>query len=331
MKKIAIFGCKTTTKFTIECLSTQFEIGHLITINPDLADKHQVADYCELQELADSLNIDVYVAKTYNLKHEVDVEAINSMKLDLAFVIGWQRLIPENILSNISIGIFGMHGSSMNLPLGRGRSPMNWSLIENRKFFYTNLFKYDAGVDSGDVVDTFVFSINDHDTAETMHIKNMLAMKYLIAKNHANLLSNNFTLTKQSDKQPTYYPKRSPTDSLINWQEDVFCLDRFIRAVTKPFNGAYSFVANDKLTIYRASIFETDIVSFGYENDPVASIVEVFPSGKFLVKCNAGLLIVHEYSSATTISRGMKFDNADETIHCFDRNQLGYYDLPESS
>ena len=329
MKKIAVFGCKTTTEFIIKCLSTQFEISHLITINSELADKHQIADYCELQQLANSLNIDIYIAKTYSLKDETDLNAINSMKLDLAFVIGWQRLIPANILSNISIGVFGMHGSSMNLPLGRGRSPMNWSLIENRKFFYTNLFKYDAGVDSGDVVDTFVFSINAHDTAETMHIKNMLAMKHLIGKNRAELLSNNFTLTQQSNQQPTYYPKRSPTDSLINWDQDVFALDRFIRAVTKPFNGAYSFLVNDQLMIYRASIFETDIVSFGYEDDPVACIVEVFPSGKFLVKCHAGLLIVHEYLSVATVMRGMKFNNADETIYLFDRNQLGYYDLPE--
>ena len=101
MRKIAVFGCKTTTKFTIECLSAQFKISHLITISPDLADKHQVADYCELTKFADSLDINVYVAQTYNLKGEADVEAIDSMKLDLAFVIGWQRLIPENILSNI--------------------------------------------------------------------------------------------------------------------------------------------------------------------------------------------------------------------------------------
>jgi methionyl-tRNA formyltransferase len=331
MKKIAIFGCKSTTEFMIVNLSKQFKISQIITISPDLGDKHQVADYYNLQELADSLGIDIYVAKTYNLKNESDIKAINSMELDLAFVIGWQRLIPKEILDRFSIGIFGMHGSSMNLPLGRGRSPMNWSIIEDRKFFYTNLFQYDSGVDSGDVVDTFIFSINAYDTAETMHIKNMLAMKYLISRNHLRLLSNDFTLIKQLDKVPTYYPKRTPGDSIINWDEDIFFIERFIRAVTKPFNGAYSFVENSKLVIYRASIFETDIVSFGYEDRSIATIVEVFSSGKFIVKCNLGLLIVHDYLSSVTISPGMKFDNASQPIQYFDRNPLGYYDLPEST
>ena len=47
-----------------------------------------------------------------------------------------KRLIPIDILEQFSVGAFGMHGSSMDLPLGRGRSPLNWSLIEGRKFFY---------------------------------------------------------------------------------------------------------------------------------------------------------------------------------------------------
>lgn len=46
---------------------------------------------------------------------------------------------------------------------------MNWSLIEGRKWFHTNLFKFQAGIDDGPIVDTFTFSITDADTGETLH------------------------------------------------------------------------------------------------------------------------------------------------------------------
>ena len=227
----------------------------LITIDENLGGKNKVADYTDLKSCAEKLNVGFYQAKSYNLKDSEDIEKINAMQIDLAFVVGWQRLIPGEILQNISIGVFGMHGSSMDLPLGRGRSPMNWSIIEDRKFFYTNLLKYDAGVDSGDILDTFLFSIRADDTAETMQFKNTLAMKHLILKNISRLLENNFTLKKQKEIAPTYYPKRNPADSLIDWERDIFYIERHIRAVTKPFNGAYSFIENAKSGNFQSGCF----------------------------------------------------------------------------
>lgn len=327
MKKIAVFGCKTTTRFILEALAKNHKVSHLITIDENLGEKNKVADYSDLRDIADRLKINVYRAESYNLKASEDIKNINAMMIDLAFVIGWQRLIPVEILQNISIGVFGMHGSSMDLPLGRGRSPMNWSILEDRKFFYTNLFKYDAGVDSGDILDTFLFSIRKEDTAETLHFKNTLAMKRLIFKNLSNLLENNFILTKQKDVAPTFYPKRNPSDSLIDWERDIFYIERHIRAVTKPFNGAYTFLKDEKVEIYRAAIFETELVDFGYRDEPFGMIVEVFPNGKFLVKCRSGLLLVHEFKAGSPITAGSIFENGEEHIRYFELNKFGNYDV----
>lgn len=329
MKRIAIVGCKSTTQFMLKSLYRQLPISHCITISPEQGARHEVADYCDLEETSRHLGIERYGAYKYSLKDPRDLNQIAQMKLDLAFVIGWQRLIPAEILAHISIGVFGMHGSSMNLPLGRGRSPMNWSLIEDRRFFYTNLFKYDAGVDSGDVLDTFVFSISAHDDAQTMHFKNTLAMKHLMLKNAERLLSGDFVLKRQPDKAPTYYPKRNPSDGLLDWGRDIFYLERFIRAVTRPFNGAYTYVRRHRLTVYRSQIFETDVVDFGYGELPTASVVEVLPGERILIRCNGGLLLVHEYTCEIPIELGMCFDSGPEQIRRFPFNQHGYYDLEE--
>lgn len=327
MKNIAVFGCKTTTRFILEAWAEKFGISRLITIDAELGAKNAVADYCDLRETAEKLNIGVYQAKSYALKDAADVENINAMQIDLAFVIGWQRLIPEEVLKNVSIGVFGMHGSSMDLPYGRGRSPMNWSLLEDRKFFYTNLFRYDAGVDSGDILDTFLFSIRTDDNAETMHFKNTLAMKFLVEKNFTRLIENNFTLRRQKDVQPTFYPKRSPQDSLIDWERDIFYIERHIRAVTTPFNGAYTYLGGEKVKIYRAAIFETELVDFGYTEEAVGTVVEIFPNGKFLVRCRGGLLLVHEYETQAAMPKKSRFSNGGERINYFKLNQFGNYDV----
>ena len=330
---VAIFGCKYTTRFLIESLSEKTKIDYLITIDEEKGKKFDVADYCDLTETADKYDIDVYKSKTYSLKRKEDIDYIKSLNIDIAFVVGWQRIVPGEILDSMSIGSFGMHGSSMDLPLGRGRSPMNWSIIEGRKYFYTNLFRYDSGVDSGDVLDTFKFDITHRDTAETMHFKNTLAMKYLIEKSLDRLLSGDFTLKKQKDIIPTYYPKRTPDDSLIDWNMGVYELERFIRAVTKPFNGAFSFL-DDKVIIYDAQVFDSS--DYGYDEKDIGEIVVVFPNGKFLVKCYGGLLLVNDYHHEDLYYRkkedikvGKIFNNKDKEISYFNRNKFGYYDLEE--
>lgn len=322
---IVIFGCKSTTKFLAESIIKSSKIKCLITINRGLAELNKVADYYDLSKFAEENNVPFYYAKSYDLKDTEDLRFLDDLKIELAFVIGWQRLIPPKILNKIKIGAFGMHGSSLNLPLGRGRSPMNWAIIEGRKVFYTNLFKYDEGIDSGKILDTYKFSITEKDNAETMHYKNMLAMVFLINKNYENLLKNTLELKPQVDIPPTYYPKRNPNNSIINWKDDIYNIERFIRAVSPPFNGAFTFVKDNKIIILSAQIF--DIQEFGYENEEVSTIVEILENDKFLVKCFGGLLLVNKYKSTYKIHKGDKFGNNNMEIFKFQLNTERGYDI----
>lgn len=323
--RIAVFGCKQTSEFILDFLRDLGALHQIITISPELAEKNKVADYKDLRDYAERHRIPLYSAQSYALTSEADVETIAGFNLDAAFVIGWQRLIPENVLNTISIGCFGMHGSSMNLPLGRGRSPMNWSLIEGRKVFYTNLFKYDAGVDSGDVLDTFKFSISDKDDAETMHFKNMLAMRFLIKKNLTAITERRFTLTKQPAIEPTFYPKRTPADNIIDWSDDVYGIERFIRAVAPPFGGAFTFIGENKLVIEEAQVFDTD--EFGYENEPIGKIVEILGGKRLLIKAFGGLLLAKVFSCPVAPKKGDICHNNNFEIKTFPTNKFGNYDV----
>ena len=220
-----------------------------------------------------------------------------------------------------------MHGSAMKLPRGRGRSPLNWSIIDNHKIFYNTLFKYSTGIDDGKILDTYEFEINEHDTSETLHFKNYLSMQFLIKKNIEKLSKNDKLLKEQSLYTPTYYPKRDETDSLINWNDKIEVIDRLIKAVTKPFNGAYTFYDDEKLIIYRANPFDKS--SFGIKNKKFGEIVEIFPNQKFLIFTNGGLLIVHEYECKALIKKGFILNNHNQKKRIFGLNKHGNHDIEE--
>ena len=152
-------------------------------------------------------------------------------------------------------------------------------------------------------------------------------MKHLIERNINNLVNNSFVLKKQKETDPTYYPKRSPDDGLIDWNRDMHCIDRLVRAVSKPFSGAFSFIHKEKLTIYNAQVLGAN--EFGFENKQPGEIIAIFENGKFLVKCIDGLLLVNEYDliDMSLLKVGAVLNNGDREIYFFKTNEYGMYDL----
>lgn len=328
MTKICVFGCKDTTRFFLQRLTSTAQIDGLVTLEPEKGEQQKVAGYDDLSDFAASVTT-VHLAQQYNLKTDHDQTYFDRNKFDVGFVIGWQRLVPEPVLKTFRSGVFGMHGSSQDLPYGRGRSPMNWSLIEGRSWFHTNLFQYQPGVDDGPIVETACFSVNEHDTAETLHSKNLLSMVAMVERNLDALADGSAALNAQSDGTPTYYPKREPADGIIDWDSDVFAIERLIRAVTRPFAGAFSFIDGNKVTVYRAAIFYTDLEAHPYKSAKSGEICEVFPSDKFLVRCVGGVLIVHEFNNEdnAALRRGKRFVSPEDQIRRFPRNTHGHFDI----
>lgn len=281
-----------------------YKIDHLITLTPEQGKKYIVSGYMDLSAFAHSKGITLYYPQDYSLKHKIDISNISRFGIGILLVIGWQRLIPKWLLDILPIGAFGMHGSSEPLPKGRGRSPINWSLIENKSSFITNLFKYNEDVDTGMIVDSLEFDINQFDTCETLHFKNRIAMNRLLKKNLPSLLDGSAQLKPQPDVEPTYYPKRTPDDGLIDWNRSTLEIYNLIRAVTHPFPGAFTYINGSRLYIWRAQPFDSKILYNDREN---GEIVEIFYNNNFLVKTSDESLLITNYTGVLNnqIKRGI--------------------------
>jgi len=290
-KKIVVCGC---TDFGYEIvdflLMNGVNISHLVSLSPEQAIQYKVSGYKSFELLSTKYGIPIYYPKLYSMK-ETDYDFFEKEKFDLLLVCGWQRLIPDKILETIKICGIGSHGSSELLPKGRGRSPVNWSIIEGKKQFILQLFILTPEIDDGDIVYHETFDINEWDTCKTIYYKTSIVMKRSLLKLIPNILSNNFSRTPQSG-EPSFYPKRTPDDGLIDWNKPLEEIHNFVKALAKPYPGAFSFIDKQKIMVWEAQPFDRKIT---FSDAKFGEIVEKFSTGDFVVKCNDGTLLITDY------------------------------------
>jgi methionyl-tRNA formyltransferase len=290
-KKIVLCGCQKIGVTLIEQLyESGINISHIVTITNEKAKQQKVSGYVDYTAVSKRYGIPVYYAEKYSLKSINDERFFIDHKFDLLVQGGWQRLFPDSVLNNIRIGAIGVHGSADFLPKGRGRSPINWSIIEGRERFIFHFFLMKPGVDDGNIFHIEMVDINEWDDCETIYLKNTLVSARCIISNIDSLFNGSIRIYEQQG-EPTYYPKRIPEDGKINFNLDMYKLYNFIRAISKPYPGAYGFINGTKITIWKAQPFDTRIDSISNQIGEVIYKEE----SRFIVKVAGGLLLVTDF------------------------------------
>ena len=294
--KIVFCGTHVGGRLAFESLlQAGYQIDAVVCITPEKAEQLKVSGYLDYAPLAEAHGIPLYRPEKYSLKGESDTAFFEENQFDLLIQGGWQRLFPEPVLSTLKIGAIGLHGSPDLLPKGRGRSPLNWSLIEGRKRFLMHLFLMKVGVDDGDVFAFTSFDINDFDDIETLYYKYSISYRNLLIEQLPSLLDGSFQSIPQVG-EPSYFAKRSAEDGEIDWeQQDVHEIYNAVRAQTRPYPGAFAQMNDGLYTIWRCRVFDT---RFLYPEAKYGEVVERFGE-KLIVRCRGGLLLVDECEPRT--------------------------------
>jgi methionyl-tRNA formyltransferase len=302
MKKVAFLNCiESGHELLTHLLKNGTKIDYIISLTPTQARDFNVSGYKDFSDISQQYNIPIYYPKKYNLSSKQDLEFFTQQNFDLMMVFGWQRLVPSNIINSLKIGALGAHGSSEPLPKGRGRSPINWSLIEGKTQFILHLFYIDPGVDSGDIIDFMKFDLNEWDTCHTSYHKVQICLRKMLLKNLDLILEGKVTPTKQDHSKATYYPKRTPKDGIIDWKKTTKEVYNLVRAVTKPYPGA--FTPKKQVMIWKSQPFDSKI---SYPSAHPGEVIEVFNDKSFVIKTTDGSLYVTEYDSKKLIKIGDK-------------------------
>jgi methionyl-tRNA formyltransferase len=228
-------------------------------------------------------------------------DTIKILKPDFILVIGWYYMVPKSIRDLAPLGCAGIHASL--LPNYRGGAPLVWSIINGEKKTGVTFFYLSDGVDNGDIIAQEEFIITKRDNINKILNKAEKA-SINILKNYLPLIAEGKApRIQQNNSLATIYPQRKPEDGKIDWSKSIFEIYNFIRAITKPYPGAFTFIENEKIIIWKAQPYDTKIV---YPDRVVGEIIKIFSNGNFIVNCHSGLLLVTEYEGNVKVGSILK-------------------------
>lgn len=178
---------------------------------------------------------------------------------DVLLSVNYLFIIEEDVISLFAYPI-NFHGSL--LPRYRGRTPHVWAIINNEIETGVTAHFIDKGCDTGDIILQKKVEICSTDTGNSILNKYNVIYPYIVDE-VLNLVSTKKIIAIQQDNdKATYYGKRSPEDGQINWNWQKERINNWVRALSYPYPGAFTFVDGRKIII--DSIEYSDN---GYNND----------------------------------------------------------------
>lgn len=178
------------------------------------------------------------------------IEAVRNWRPDVFIVVGWYHLIPQSWLQIAPT--YGLHASL--LPNYSGGAPLVWAIINGEKETGITMFRMDNGVDSGPIVGQMSEPIYPSDTIATLYARIEEHGVSLVKQTLASILDKTITFRAQDESLRRIYSQRCPEDGLIDWGNDVGEIERFVRAQTKPYPGAFGVFNKHKITFWKVRL-----------------------------------------------------------------------------
>ena len=246
--RIVVAGAVSTTRLTLEALIRHgADVVGALQLRPE--SEHTVTGFEALDRIAGPAGIPCVTFRNIN---DADiVQQVRDWQPDLMFVVGLSQLVRGDMMSIPRLGSVGFHPTF--LPAGRGRAPLAWLTLDNAPGAAT-FFLIDDGVDSGPIFVQQPFEITPDDYAGNVAAKLEAAITAALDRWLPELLAGVWNPQPQDEVLATYNGRRGPDDGLIDWQRPALEIHALIRATATPHPGAYTWVNDRKLIVWRADL-----------------------------------------------------------------------------
>ena len=239
---------------------------------------------CSFDEVAERLGAVLH--ETRDINADETIVAVRELEPQLIFVVGWSQLVHDPFIALASEGVFGMHPTL--LPRHRGRAPIPWAILTGLARTGVTLFEIvDATADSGAIVGQVTLDVAHDETATTLFDRVAAAHVDLIREYVPQLLERRAPRIAQDPRRASSWPKRVPADGIIDWETRAPYLHDWVRAQARPYAGAFTFLGDEKVIVWRARPVELEA------SEPAGTIVARRPEGP-VVACGAGGLLLEE-------------------------------------
>ena len=281
-----------------DCLEAAAEAGAEVVgvvtlpgpIDPDRSGQ------CSFDEVARRLGAELVA--TTDVNSDETLQAVRALDPELVFVVGWSQLVRDPFIELAREGVFGMHPTL--LPRHRGRAPVPWAILSGLARTGVTLFEItDATADSGAIVGQVVVDIAPDETATTLFQRLARAHVELTREYVPQLLRGTAPRVAQDASRASSWPRRTPADGIIDWETRAPYLYDWVRAQTRPYPGAFTWIGEDKVVIWSARAVDLRTEA------PAGQIVSDGAEG-LVVACGEGGLLLEDVETAAALGVGMR-------------------------
>ncbi len=213
-------------------------------------DKHEVERYeAPIRELAAAHRVPIWETKWMKDRDYAGIIR-NELKPDIALVVGCRILLPTEVYTIPPRGSLAVHDSF--LPEYRGFAPLNWSIINGENHTGVSLFHLTEETDGGDIVARKKIPFGKDETAIQVYERVITETVDMVLKAWPLLAKNKARRLKQNYQTGSITCSRTPPDGCIDWNKSTKEIYDLVRALTKPYPGAYTFFGGKKLMVWGA-------------------------------------------------------------------------------
>ena len=275
-------------KFGCECVKSVMEDGWnvvgVFALSEKFEDRSGYVPFDGLKKYK------VPIFKVNDINQKENVEKIKDLNPDVIFVIGWSFIVGDEILKIPKLGCIGQHPSL--LPKHRGNAPIPWAIIMGLTKSGTTLLHLIDEVDAGDIVGQKEFKIDFKDYAEDVYDKALNATIELYKEVLPQLKDGTVQRTPQDPEKADIMPRRRPQEGLIDWDKMPVAQYNWIRGLSHPYPGAFTYLDKDKVYVWKAIFLENN--EYGgksYYSEIGGKILDIIPDGLILSTGDGAILL----------------------------------------
>ncbi|MEY8765649.1 MULTISPECIES: methionyl-tRNA formyltransferase [Francisella] len=269
MKKLNIIFAGTpdiSAQVLKDLYQSQHNIQAVLT-QPDRAKgRGKKIQFSPVKEVAIANNTPVLQPLSFKKDPQV-LEQIRELKPDVIVVIAYGIIVPQEFLDIPKYGCLNIHVSL--LPKWRGAAPIQRAIQAGDSKTGICIMQMDAGLDTGDILNTLEIDIQDTDTSQSLHDKfAKLSIKPLLET------LENIDMIKSQPQQgePTYAHKITKQEGLIDFTKSAKEISCHIRAFT-PWPSAFFMLEGKQVKVGDFEILEKSA------NDEVTAITDITKNG----------------------------------------------------
>lgn len=243
-----------TPPFAVPSLEALIRAGHrvrLVVTQPDRpAGRGQQVQFSAVKQAA--LAHGLPILQPGRLRREPEaMQRIREVRPDLACVVAFGQILPQEVLDIPLKGCLNVHGSL--LPAYRGAGPIQWALINGDERTGVTTMLMDAGMDTGPMLLAEPLEIAPDDTASTLSSRMADQGADLLVRTIDAWLQGAIEARPQPRQGVSMAPMLKKSDGLLDWSQPARSLLDRIRGTT-PWPGAQTGLQAMPVKVVRAQL-----------------------------------------------------------------------------